>query len=604
MFLCELPEVTFVVNCGWGPSGAEIEGTAKERDRGAPKQDAFSALKGIDWGSVDFILIPNYEQMGLLPWITEYTDFRGDMYMTEPTQEPLLADMLARGTGSGNDDQNVPSTSKTPLFPSSSSTVYANTSPDLPQYTLQDVSQCIEKATDVRYNEVIKPLISISLHAKSAGYCIGSANWVVEYKGQRIVFVSSSSFLSQLHPRELDTAILRDIDIVVFSDLNLWQDLSGTIPALQALLQLAGDIVYTVKQKGHSIVMTRPYGLVNDLLQVVTAHIKNLALVSPQYIFVSPVAERTMQLGNIMGEWLNSSKREALYIPEYPFVERELRQENCLYYISSIADLATLPLPTEPCVVFVGTQDRETLRYLLKLWGRSNANAIFFYDIAEGQSLLNSIDVPHRLQVHSHPIDLRLDRHDVARLVELVGGNSHIVVPATICSALQDDPRLLSTTTLHGYSHLDVLTLELGRDTHYNIMIRGQLTKEAPTQAVESLKYPLKRPIPVRGRIEYVGNRLLLDTTAVNSGNGDSSDRGGTERVNVDALLAVLSKENVQLRTQNLTAADPKVQTIRADTPYGQATLHINRTDNDIGITCQSMAVQNYIRKLMSQCYM
>ena len=55
-------------------------------DEAPPSQDPFKSLNAIDWSLVDFILIPNYEQMELLPWITEYTDFKGDVFVTEPTR--------------------------------------------------------------------------------------------------------------------------------------------------------------------------------------------------------------------------------------------------------------------------------------------------------------------------------------------------------------------------------------------------------------------------------------------------------------------------------------------------------------------------------------
>ena len=64
------------------------------------------------------------------------------------------------------------------------------------------------------------------------------------------------------------------------------------------------SLVYTVQHKGHSIVVSKPLGLVNDILQVRSRDsVKGKALVSPQYLFISPIAARTMQLGNIMGEW-------------------------------------------------------------------------------------------------------------------------------------------------------------------------------------------------------------------------------------------------------------------------------------------------------------
>ena len=44
-----------------------------------------SEFSSIDWNSIDFIFITNYNHMLALPYITEYTDFKGKIYATEPT---------------------------------------------------------------------------------------------------------------------------------------------------------------------------------------------------------------------------------------------------------------------------------------------------------------------------------------------------------------------------------------------------------------------------------------------------------------------------------------------------------------------------------------
>ena len=39
----------------------------------------------IDWNSIDFIFITNCNHMLASPYVTEYTDFKGKIYATEPT---------------------------------------------------------------------------------------------------------------------------------------------------------------------------------------------------------------------------------------------------------------------------------------------------------------------------------------------------------------------------------------------------------------------------------------------------------------------------------------------------------------------------------------
>ncbi|CAG8756769.1 1933_t:CDS:2, partial [Rhizophagus irregularis] len=54
----------------------------KENDKKRLETPEFSS---IDWNIIDFIFITNYNHMLALPYITEYTNFKGKIYATEPT---------------------------------------------------------------------------------------------------------------------------------------------------------------------------------------------------------------------------------------------------------------------------------------------------------------------------------------------------------------------------------------------------------------------------------------------------------------------------------------------------------------------------------------
>jgi integrator complex subunit 9 len=44
-------------------------------------------FSSVDWKAIDFILISSYGHMLALPYVTEYTEFMGKIYATEPTIE-------------------------------------------------------------------------------------------------------------------------------------------------------------------------------------------------------------------------------------------------------------------------------------------------------------------------------------------------------------------------------------------------------------------------------------------------------------------------------------------------------------------------------------
>ncbi|KAJ2540937.1 Integrator complex subunit 9, partial [Coemansia sp. RSA 1933] len=90
LLLCELDDTMFVVDCGWPAEGIsdteETEEGKSRAERAESTGDPRDVVSTINWGRVDFILVSNHEQMTLLPYITEYTEFSGAVYATEPAK--------------------------------------------------------------------------------------------------------------------------------------------------------------------------------------------------------------------------------------------------------------------------------------------------------------------------------------------------------------------------------------------------------------------------------------------------------------------------------------------------------------------------------------
>ncbi|KAJ2898886.1 hypothetical protein IWW38_001184, partial [Coemansia aciculifera] len=90
LLLCELDDTMFIVDCGWPLDAVFSEppgDTGKlHTTSSGTRLDPRDALSTINWARVDFILLSNYEQMTLLPYITEYTEFSGPVYATEPAK--------------------------------------------------------------------------------------------------------------------------------------------------------------------------------------------------------------------------------------------------------------------------------------------------------------------------------------------------------------------------------------------------------------------------------------------------------------------------------------------------------------------------------------
>jgi hypothetical protein len=77
-----------------------------------------------------------------------------------------------------------------------------------PMYTQQDIERCLNRVQAVRYHELVKLLGNVQVMAYSAGYCLGSANWRVTRDTFSMVYISSSSLVSHLHPSVWEEQIL------------------------------------------------------------------------------------------------------------------------------------------------------------------------------------------------------------------------------------------------------------------------------------------------------------------------------------------------------------------------------------------------------------
>ncbi|CAI2196022.1 16456_t:CDS:2, partial [Funneliformis geosporum] len=145
-------------------------------------------FSSIDWNNIDFIFITNYNHMQALPYITEYTDFKGKIYATEPTV--LFARQMMKELVHFFGDSAL--LSRTHSQPGSTN-IFTGVTSDWnvarSLYSIADIQSCIDKVRPVRFGEHL------------------------------IVIISSSSTIP-IHPLPFDEAIFNDNDVVIFSDLR------------------------------------------------------------------------------------------------------------------------------------------------------------------------------------------------------------------------------------------------------------------------------------------------------------------------------------------------------------------------------------------------
>ena len=181
-------------------------------------------LTSVNLKHVDVILITSYQTMLALPYITEFTEFAGIVYATEPTVQ------FARHYI----DEMLEYIERTPKTKEANRWKAKNVLMQLPLvvgvegmrphlwkkiYNAKQVSNCFSKVKAVSYNEKLDIFGAFEVQAVSSGYLIGSCNWVIKTNHEKIVYVSSTSTLST-HSTSIDRNPIRNADLLILNNLS------------------------------------------------------------------------------------------------------------------------------------------------------------------------------------------------------------------------------------------------------------------------------------------------------------------------------------------------------------------------------------------------
>ncbi|XP_071148111.1 integrator complex subunit 9-like [Mytilus edulis] len=391
-----------------------------------------------DLSQIDAILISNHNVMLALPYITEYTGFKGQVFCTDPTlqmgrqymeelvtyverypkpeirdrwKEPVILDLL-------------PPFLKEAVHPFAWKKCY----------TKHDIQSCVARVQTVGFNEKRNLYGALTISSCSSGYAIGSCNWVITSEYEKVCYVSGTSTLTT-HPKPVDQASLRNSDVLILSCLT--QTPSNNPDAM--IGDFCVNAAVTLKNGGNVLVPCYPSGITYDLFECLSGHLDSCGLSQVPLYFVSPVSDSALAYSNIFAEWLSASKQSRVYLPEAPFPHAELvaigRLKNC----KSIHDGLSEDFKP-PCVVFSG---HPSLRmgdavHFLEMWGNSSSNTIIFtepdFPFVEALSPYQ----PLQIRVCYCPIDTCLRFSQANKLIKdlkpthLVVADSYIQPPVSM----------------------------------------------------------------------------------------------------------------------------------------------------------------------------
>ncbi|GJJ78839.1 integrator complex subunit 9 [Entomortierella parvispora] len=469
-------------------------------------------FSGIDLKSIDVVLISNYNHILALPYLTEFTDFQGRIFATEPTIEfgrQLMTEFVSFfGTAVASSPHEAIDRKK--LVARSGAGLY-------PAYTLADIKACIDKIQAVRFREHITLYGSLKLTAHSAGYCLGSSNWLVQIGTENIAFVSSSSTQSNLHPDLFDGTLLEHASTVVAADLCP----KGSTTYDSGMNDICANVARTIARKGHVLIPCTISGFLFDLLEDIHLHLNRMGLVSQvQYSFVSPVADTALQYSNILAEWMAPRKQEMVYLPEAPLLHGLLLEKGAAKNYKSVHGAFSSDLK-HPCIVFGG---HPTLRSgpmvnLLHMWGRNSNNSIIFIE--------PRVDVPASLEPYEGleisqsicPLDIRLSIDQLVEVMNKYRHAKHVLVPRSATSStladgtaeLSDAKGTTSTSAIRWSSYKVGESIQLDMGSLYEtVLLSEELAKGIYPQAFGNTSYAA-----VAGSLSIYNNQMQLEPASV-----------------------------------------------------------------------------------------
>lgn len=335
-------------------------------------------IRMVNMSQIDIILISSYTCMLALPYLTEYTGFKGIIYATDPTvqigrqyMEELVTYVERSPKSKVASKWKTEEIIKT-LPPPVCDAVRPMTWQKC--YTLHDVNSCLSRVQIIGFNEKLEFFGALTAMATSSGVCLGSSNWIITSGFEKIVYIAGSSTLTT-HPKPMETSPLKEADVLILSCLSQ-RPLANPDSMIGEFCMKAAS---TIRNGGNVLVPCYPSGITYDLFECMSIHLDNCLLPHVPMYFLSPVSDSALAYANIFSEWLSTVKQNKVYLPEPPFPHAELLNSSRLQNYSNIHSGLSNGFKT-PCIVFAG---HPSLRmgdvvHFLQLWGKSSANAIMF----------------------------------------------------------------------------------------------------------------------------------------------------------------------------------------------------------------------------------
>lgn len=468
-----------------------------------------------DLSRVEFILASNCYTILALPYIIETGAFRGTVLATEATAQ--FGIMLMRELA-GYAEHTIPLSERPPSWKrfrvdnaeqsSSTSDAMPTAKKELMQlcidqgdqwrriYTPEMVERAVSRIHKLNFNENFDAFGRTLLTPTSSGYCIGSANWVMQTASERIVYMSTSS-IWDAHPKEISYTKLYTADLLIANCLNLEPDADYT----KTLDKICSFSIKTLKEnRGNVLIPTYTTGIILDILEHLVYRMEHQAMQFTVIYLISPVGKASLAYANVFSEFLSNTRSKKVYLPEEPFVHADLQRQGKIVCASDISDVGEFRVPA---IVLGGHPSLRVgpVVHLLNRWRSNKLNLLITID--PELEFQRAIGPYQPLQMHTiHcPLDVRLRPSDFKTLC---------------CGSNSLQPRDIATPSVF----VPELPSELQRSV---VPAMSSLPKESSNNAMRIFSLEWQRGARFRVSRAYeriTVSRRLLDSTFARTPNG------------------------------------------------------------------------------------
>ncbi|KAG0020383.1 Integrator complex subunit 9 [Podila clonocystis] len=587
-------------------SSITSQGTSEPSTSSGTSQEYMFKLpdfSGIDLKSVDVVLISNFNHMLALPYLTEFTDFQGRIFATEPTIEFGRQHMIEFVSFFGTSVSSSPhhSIDRKQLVARSGSGLY-------PAYTMADIKACIDKIQPVRFREHVSLYGSLKLTAHSAGYCLGSSNWHIQTGTESIAFVSSSSIQTNLHPDLFDGSLLEKASTVIAADLCP----NGATSYNSGVNDVCAKIAMTIARKGHVLVPCAISGFLFDLMEDIHLHLNHMGLTHQvQYAFISPVAETALQYSNILAEWMAPRKQEMVYLPEAPLLHGILQEKGLSKNYKSVHGAFSSDLK-HPCIVFGGHPSLRSgpMVNLLQMWGGQAQNSIVL--VEPRMDSIACLEPFKDLEISKRicPLDIRMSIDQLVDVMRKHKHPKHVLVPSSSTALtrsdgtaeLADAKSTTSTPACQWSAYKYAEPLQLGISSLYEtVLLSEELAKGIFPQSFGTTSIAA-----ISGSLSIYNNRMQLEPASVGGRQilALHSQRQLCGTMNLNTLLAGLAMIGVSdpVVTELGEIKDMQEAEIRVEFALEGKDAHIIVRENETVIKCEETS-RPLLRGAIVRCF-